>query len=132
MFFGLPFLVTRATTDSATTALLGRRCCHPGLMRPASQILSTSSGKARATMSPGSPSDTARACMQTLQVSALDRQNCIARHDNLTASNVMRAALHNSNCHFMLRKQSIGMQGLTVKPVLSFAGMNSNEKQQQC
>ena len=81
MFFGFPFLVTRATTDSATTALLGSRCCHPGLIRPASRILSTSRGNARATMSPGRPSDTARACMQACPAPETDVQACSSRQD---------------------------------------------------
>jgi hypothetical protein len=43
------------------TELLGYALGQVGVMRPASTILSTSSGSARATMSAGSPSMTARA-----------------------------------------------------------------------
>ena len=59
---GLPGRTTMATTDVATTLLLGARSRQPGLIRPASSIFMMSRGNARAAMSAGRPSMTARAC----------------------------------------------------------------------
>ncbi len=61
MFLGLPGRTTSATVVSQTVLLLGYRERHEGMMSPAALMRSTSSGRASATSSAGSPSITARA-----------------------------------------------------------------------
>jgi hypothetical protein len=63
MLRGLPSRTTIPTTDSATTPPFGALSLQSASIRPASAMRCTSRGRASATMSPGRPSQIARACV---------------------------------------------------------------------